>query len=563
MQPLVLANIRHLSKSNIMENVQVLLLATSETDKLFPVTKETPSPMLPVVDRPLMVYAVESLARQNIKKAFVSLYHLAGNVEAYFGQGQRWGIELDYLLQREAWGTAGALKWAQSALTKTFVVIPADAIVDLDIVEIVAQHRKYQSLATVVVHQKGGDNSSVISLNEAQQLTVTEGVNWYSTGVYVFETAVLNHIPERVPFDIQNELLPILLTAGIAVQGCEIQGYWNPMANFQSYQDAQRHILNSAWGNEKALNGLPFLKHPSLEGNQIAPGIWVGRNHIIDPSVRLLPPVYLGKNCQVGSDVELGPNVVVGSDVVIDDDATVCHSTILDHTYVGQLVNIDRRFVDKNIVIDFDTSETTEVVDRFLLDEAHTTIIDNQLLRVWDFVLALVLILATLVVTIPIGLSLLVTSGHVFQRVARVGGWSANLVNGTTPSLQSCNLLRFYTRKGNGRYAFLGRWLENWEGHRLPELWSVLKGELRMVGVKPLSTQDMAGITEAWQQKRNDYYPGFTGTWYLQTNPNSGLDDILIADAYYIATRSWREDISILKQTLSAWRRRSISWKNV
>lgn len=545
-----------------MENVQVLLLATSETDKLLPVTLETPTPMLPVVDRPLMVYAVESLARQNIKKAFVSLYHLAGNVEAYFGQGQRWGIELDYLLQREAWGSAGALKWAQSALTGTFVVIPADIIVDLDIADLVAQHRKNQSLATVIVHQKGGDNASIVSLDRAKQLTVTEGENWYSTGVYIFETAVLNHIPERVPFDIQNELLPTLLAAGIVVQGCEIQGYWNPMANFQTYQAAQRHILNSAWGNEQALNGLPFLKHPSLEGNQIAPGIWVGRNHIIDPSVRLLPPVYLGKNCQVGSDVELGPDVVVGSNVVIDDDATVCHSTILAYTYVGQLVNIDRRLVDKNIVVDLTTSETTEVVDRFLLDEAYTTIVDNQLLRVWNFVLALVLILATLIVTIPIGLLLLVTSGHIFQRVARVGGWPVTSANGATSSLQPCLLLRFYTRKGNGRYAFLGRWLENWEGHRLPELWNVLKGELCLVGVKPLSSADIARMTETWQQKRNDYYPGFTGTWYLQTNPDSGLDDILIADAYYLATRSWHEDINILKQTPSAWRRRSKSWRS-
>ncbi len=96
----------------------------------------------------------------------------------------------------------------------------------------------------------------------------------------------------------------------------------------------------------------------------------------------------------------------------------------------------------------------------------------------------------------------------------------------------------------------------------MPELWNVLKGELCLVGVKPLTTGDMIQITEAWQQTRNDYYPGFTGNWFLQTNPNSGLDDILIADAYYVATRSWREDVKILKQTPSAWRRRSKSWKN-
>jgi lipopolysaccharide/colanic/teichoic acid biosynthesis glycosyltransferase len=129
-------------------------------------------------------------------------------------------------------------------------------------------------------------------------------------------------------------------------------------------------------------------------------------------------------------------------------------------------------------------------------------------------------------------------------------------------SLKRCKLLRFYTRGGNGRYTLLGRWLEHWDGHRLPELWNVLMGDLSLVGVKPLLSEDIDQITEAWQQKRHDHSPGFTGMWYLQTNPTSSLDDILIADAYYIAIRSWREDLKILKQTPSAWWRRSRSWNN-
>ena len=539
-----------------MENVQVILLATGETDKLHPLTKETPSPMLPVVDRPVMLYMVESLARQNIQHAFVSLYHLAGNVEAYFGQGQRWGITLEYLLQREAWGTAGALKWAEATLSQTVVVIPADAVIDLDIAALVAQHRAKQSKATVVVHQTGNENTPILYLNGVNQLTLAEGKPWYSTGVYIFEPDIFAHIPERASFDIHNELLPTLLAAGIEVDSYEIQDYWNPLLTFRDYHEIQRHILNSASGNGNLLNGAPALKHPSLAGRQISPGIWVGRQHVIHPNVRLSPPVYVGENCQIGSDVELGPDVVIGSNVVIDDDATVCHSTILDHTYVGQLVNIERRFVDKNVVIDSLTSECTVVVDYFLLDEAHTTILDSRLLRIWGFLLALLLILGSFVITLPLGLLLFLTSGHIVSREIRIGGLPNNL-NGSRAALKSFKLLRFYTRKENGRYTRFGRWLESWEGHRLPELWNVLKGELRLVGVKPLLAADVAQITEAWQQKRHEYHPGFTGMWYLQTTADSSLDDILIADAYYVATRSWRGDLNILKQTPSAWWRRS------
>lgn len=538
-----------------MENAQILLLATGETDKLRPLTQKTPSPMVPVVDRPVMLYSVESLARQNVKSVQISLYHLAGNVEAYFGQGQRWGIDLDYHLQREAWGSAGALKWAQAAITQTVIVIPGDTIVDLDIDAVLSQHRESQSLATVVVHRYGSENADIVCLNEAKQLTVTEGENWYNTGVYIFEPEIFNHIPERTCFDIHSQLLPNLLASGITVQGCEIKDFWNPLLSFQDYHDAQRHVLNSASGNFSASNGLPALNNPSLESQQISPGVWVGRNPMIHPHARLSPPVYVGKNCQVGADAELGPDVVIGSSVVIDDDATVTDSTILDHTYVGQLVNIESRVVDKNVVIDLLTSQSTEVVDYFLLDEAHTAILDNRLLRFWDIVVTLALVLLTLVVTIPLGLLTFLTSGHIFKRELRIGGWPV-MLNGEVARLQSFRMFHFYTRKENGRYTLFGRWLEKWEGHRLPELLNVVNGDVRLVGVKPLAPEDIDQITEDWQQKRHDYHPGFTGMWYLQTLPKSSLDDILIADAYYVAIRSWREDLKILKQTPSAWYRR-------
>jgi NDP-sugar pyrophosphorylase family protein len=544
-----------------MENFQILLLATGETEKLYPLTQETPSPMISVVDRPLMLYTVESLARQNVKKMSVSLYHLAGNVEAFFGRGQRWGIEFDYILQRDAWGSAGALKWAQANIQQTVVVVPGDILIDFNVEAIVAEHYKSQNKATVVVHHHGYDQASVVCLDGTNKLVANEGQAWYNTGVYVFEPEILNHIPERTLFDIHNQLLPNLLADGIEVRACEIKEYWNPILTFQDYHDAQCHVLRSASDNKSALNGTPALKHPSLEGRQISPGIWVGRNHMIHPSVRLSPPVYVGKNCQVGSDVELGPDVVIGSNVVIDDDATVSHSTILDHTYVGQLVNIESRIVNKNVVIDSLTSESTEVVDYFLLDEAQTAILDNRLLRIWNFVLALALILLTLVITIPLSLIVFFTSGHFFKRVSRVGGWVAAPHDGNIDSLRACDMLHFYTRKRSGNYTLLGRWIEQWEGHRLLELWNVLKGDLSLVGVKPLSHEDINQITEVWQQKRHDHSPGFTGMWYLQTDPTSSLDDILIADAYYVAIRSWREDLKILKQTPAAWWRRSRSWK--
>jgi len=212
--------------------------------------------------------------------------------------------------------------------------------------------------------------------------------------------------------------------------------------------------------------------------------------------------------------------------------------------------------VNRRTVVDLITAQSTEVVDTFLLDEAHATILDNRILRVWDVFAALVLILLSLVLTLPLALLCLLTSGHVFQRALRLGGWTSIYAGNRSETLPTFSLLRFYTRKENGRYTPIGQWLEKWEAHRLPELWNILKGDLHLVGVKALTAEEAAQISEGWQEKRNEYQPGFTGLWYLQTMSGSSLDDILISDAYYVATRSWREDLKIIRQTPSAWWRR-------
>jgi lipopolysaccharide/colanic/teichoic acid biosynthesis glycosyltransferase len=281
----------------------------------------------------------------------------------------------------------------------------------------------------------------------------------------------------------------------------------------------------------------------------------VGRNHVIHPSVRLAPPVYIGDNCQIGSDVELGPDVVIGKNVVIDDEATISQSTILDQSYVGQLVNIENRIVHKNVMIDVNTAERTEVVDEFLLGEAHPALIDASLQRIGDAAAALLLLLLALPLLLLIGLFTLLTTGRLFERGTYLGTLPGTMGDGRSPHLESYTLLRFCTRR-SGKPTALGRWLEKWDLHRLPELSNVLAGKISLVGVKPLLPEEVAEIKETWQHQRHTYQAGFTGLWYVQNGRDSQLDETLIADTYYVATRTWREDLKILRKTPAAWLKR-------
>ena len=98
-----------------------------------------------------MAYNLELLGRMGFKHILVSVHSLAHIIETYFGNGQRWGVSLEYLLQRDTLGSAGALRWAKLHLTDPFIVIPADQIADLDISEAIDRHISQRATATVIV----------------------------------------------------------------------------------------------------------------------------------------------------------------------------------------------------------------------------------------------------------------------------------------------------------------------------------------------------------------------------------------------------------------------------
>jgi lipopolysaccharide/colanic/teichoic acid biosynthesis glycosyltransferase len=104
----------------------------------------------------------------------------------------------------------------------------------------------------------------------------------------------------------------------------------------------------------------------------------------------------------------------------------------------------------------------------------------------------------------------------------------------------------------------MGKWLEALELHRLPELFNVINGDMSIVGVKPLPVEAIDLIQEEWQQKRFECPSGITGMWYIHTDQNSTLDEILVADAYYAATRNWRQDAKLIWQTIPTWFKRNL-----
>ena len=558
--------------------MQIVLLATGEESKLRPLTEQITAPMLPVLNQPVIGYHLEAAARQGYKQILVTLFHLSDTVEHYCGDGKRWHTELTYVLQRQALGTAGSIKRAERLLTDTFLVLPADALLDLELDAALAFHQSHGGAATVILSSKPAlatPSSQTLQLDASHRViapslvegathsacatdaglaTSNQPVTGLVTGAYIFDRAVLDLIPPGVAYDCLAQLLPALITAGNAVYGYLTDGYWNALASFQEYHAAQETMLQQLSAIVVSRQG-PFpTGHLSGEIRSLGPGIWSGVNSVIHPQAKLTPPLYIGADCQIGAHSELGPNVMLGNHVFVDEGATIQQSTVLANSYVGRLVDIQQRVVHQDLLIDQRSNVWVQIPDRWLLGYVHPTLAPNLLRRLAERAIALLLLLLCAPLLLILGLAVwLTSSGGIFAMVERVGVKPLPERGAAMPQPQPLWLWHLRTNASDGHPTLLGPWLERFAFQRLPELWSVLWGEMSLVGVKPLLPEEAAKITEEWQRVRYQSPAGFTGLWYTQPRMNDSFEALCMVDSYQAVTGTWQQALYQLWQTPFVW----------
>ena len=532
-----------------------MILATGEGAHLSPLTLFMPKPMVPVANKPAMEHSIDLLARNEITNIVASLSAMPDQIENYFGSGQRWGVNLSYSLEKTPLGPAGALKRVEDIFDDTLVVLMGDAITDLDLKAMLSFHRKKKAMVTIAIQPAGQPSASsamlqldaenrILQLQESDQ-TDTEDVLLSSIGVYILEPSILEHIPANTHYDFIHQLFPQLIKNGIPCYGFVSDCYWNDLSSFSKYRAAQTTILTGQ------------IKNVLMPALQIEPGIWKGRNVTIHPSARLLPPLQIGDNTQIGANAEIGPHTVIGSSVIVEEDATVAGSVVLEGTYVGKLVNVQDSVVNRNCLINVPSNTSIFVSDHFLLGEVSQGAATHSLEQALGWLVAL----ATLILSLPLWLvtavvALFAGGGALIQKELRATNHPQLNWESGTIGWRAIPVYRFRASPTTPT----GRWLRRTNLRDLPGLISVLKGDIALVGTGPLTQAQAEDLAEDWHRQRFLAPAGLSGLWYLNgcqyADGQIPFEEQLIADSYYAATRTLKEDIRIFFQTPAAWIRR-------
>lgn len=221
--------------------MRAVILAGGKGTRLAPYTTIFPKPLVPIGDMPILEIVIRQLRHAGVDRVTLAVGHLANLLMTFFGDGSRWGLQIDYSLEDTPLGTAGPLASIEG-LDETFLVMNGDVLTTLDYTALIAYHRARDAAATIAMHQRDVKiDLGVIEVdktNRVRQYIEKPSFDYrVSMGIYVFEPYVLRYVQRGVRLDFP-ELIWKLLADEQLVVGYPYAGYWLDIGRPDDYARA-------------------------------------------------------------------------------------------------------------------------------------------------------------------------------------------------------------------------------------------------------------------------------------------------------------------------------------
>lgn len=219
---------------------RAIILAGGKGTRLYPYTMTLPKPLVPLGEQPILEIILRQLKRAGFERVTLAVNHQADIIKAFFQDGKRWGLTIDYALETEPLGTMGPVKRIAD-LPEHFLIMNGDILTDLDYAAFYASHVAAQRLFTISsYHREQMVDYGVLDTWEGALMNLREKprLNYeVSMGVYMMSRAALAFIPEQGPFGF-DELMLAMIRAEKPVHVERFAGYWLDIGRPDDYRQA-------------------------------------------------------------------------------------------------------------------------------------------------------------------------------------------------------------------------------------------------------------------------------------------------------------------------------------
>lgn len=301
--------------------MRAMILAGGLSTRLYPLTKQVPKPLVPIVGEPNAVHLIRYLKSYGFDEIAINVHYLSEMIVEALGDGSKYGVHLEFLHERKLMGSAGAVEQMRSYLSGApFVVVGCDEMTDLRLDELLEFHRRNDAVATIgLVECDEVDQYGVVVTDETGKITGfqekpakgTELSKLVNTGIYAFSPQIFEHIPPGEFYDFGKNVFPSLQKAGEAFYGFDARGaYWRDIGTPDEYRRATNDVLEGRF---------------HLSGREpVRDKIWVSPDARVDKSAVIVGPTVIssGVELDAGARVErsiLWQNARVGANAAVRD----------------------------------------------------------------------------------------------------------------------------------------------------------------------------------------------------------------------------------------------------
>ncbi|MEJ7618607.1 MAG: NDP-sugar synthase [Pyrinomonadaceae bacterium] len=317
--------------------MQALILAGGKGTRLRPLTVYTPKPIVPICNRPFLLYQVDTLRRAGITDITLSLSYQPQKIEQQLGDGSAYGVKIKYTVEPQPLGTAGAYKFAEELIREPTVVFNGDILTDLDLGAVIAQHRETKATATIVLTPV--ENPSAYGLVETaadrsvrrflEKPKIDEiSVNTINAGTYVLEPHVLDLIPAGENYSFEYNLFPDLLARG---------------------ESFFAHVPDKSYWIDIGTPARYLQVHYDLMANRVRSWTWTtrrGRAFDMATAAQVDEASVVGDGCVLKPGVEI-INSVLGPGCFIEEKARIVNSVVWSHTRVGAAAEVSGAIIGR------------------------------------------------------------------------------------------------------------------------------------------------------------------------------------------------------------------------
>ena len=226
--------------------IKAVILAGGKGTRLKPYSTIIPKPLVPIGEKAILEILIGRLKKFGITDITICINHLAELIMAYFGKGEKLGVNIDYSIEDEPLGTVAPIKLIKG-LPENFIVMNGDLLTDLNFKELYKDHLENEALMTIATYKRVSkidfgvididvSNDSIKGFKEKPEYKLD-----VSMGVYILNKKVLDYIPLNKKFSFDDLVLE-MLRKGRSIKVYPYNGYWLDIGRPDDYEKANNDI---------------------------------------------------------------------------------------------------------------------------------------------------------------------------------------------------------------------------------------------------------------------------------------------------------------------------------